>query len=61
MEDLIIQHLKNGLTQYEISDILKEQGVKPNSLSSIEKNLKVIRAKYGAKTMFHLGCILGKS
>lgn len=47
-----------GKTQKEISIILKKEGVKPSSLSSIEKELKLIRSFYGANTMFHLGVIL---
>lgn len=50
--------LKEGLTQSEISEKLKETGEKPNSLSSVEKKLKELRAAYNAKTMFHLACIL---
>ncbi|WP_289552808.1 hypothetical protein [Olivibacter sp. 47] len=50
----------DGKTQKEISIILKEQGVKPYSLSSIEKELKMIREWYDAKTMFHLGVILAR-
>jgi hypothetical protein len=57
-EDLIINHLKAGKTQAQISDILKSESITPNSLSSIEKTLKSIRAKHCAKTMFHLGVIL---
>lgn len=60
MEEQLIKYLFEGKTQYEISDLFKKQGIQPNSLSSIEKYLKVIKAKYGAKTMFHLGAILSK-
>lgn len=58
LEELIIQHLLEGKTQKEISDILKTQGIQPNSLSSIEKTIKALRNRHGAKTMFHLGAIL---
>ena len=60
-EDKILQLLSVGKTQNEISDILKSQGIKPNSLSHIEKLLKKVRADHGATTMFHLGCILTKN
>lgn len=60
MEDLIIKYLKKGKSQREISDLLKQQNLEPNSLSFIEKFLKTLRAKYKAKTMFHLGFIMGK-
>jgi DNA-binding CsgD family transcriptional regulator len=58
MEDLILQYLKEGKTQAEIADLLKDAGIKPNSLSSVEKKLKSIREKYGARSMFHLAVIL---
>ncbi|MBD3748526.1 MAG: hypothetical protein IE931_03425 [Sphingobacteriales bacterium] len=61
MENLIIKYLMQGMTQNEISEALKAENLKPNSLSSIEKKLKVIRERHGAKTMFHLGVILSKS
>lgn len=54
----IITLLKEGYTQKEISDILKKEEIKPNSLSIIEKYLKEIREIYKAKTMFHLAFIL---
>lgn len=54
----IITLLKEGYTQKEISDILKKEEIKPNSLSIIEKYLKEIRKIYKAKTMFHLAFIL---
>lgn len=60
LHELVISHLKEGLTQKEISIKLKSYGYKYCSLSSIEKELKFIRDFYGAKTMFHLGFILSK-
>lgn len=56
----VIMLLKIGLTQKEISEELKKNGIEPNGLSSIEKEVKKIRNKYGAKTLFHLGYLLGK-
>lgn len=58
IEDQILIMLKEGLTQGQIADKLKEQGIKTNSLSSVEKKLKELRAVYEAKTLFHLACIL---
>lgn len=60
IEDKIIQFLKDGLTQFEISKKLKEENVKPNSLSSVEKKIKNIREFYGANTLFHLGYIISQ-
>lgn len=57
-DELIIKHLTDGKTQTEISELLKSDGITPNSLSHIEKSLKAIRKANGATTMFHLGVIL---
>lgn len=57
-ETFILKHLNAGYTQNEISGKLKARGIKPNSLSSIEKSLNQIRKEYGAKTNFHLAVIL---
>lgn len=57
-DQLIIAYMKEGLNQAEISEILKKMEIKPNSLSIIEKRLKAIREKFGAKTNFHLAIIL---
>lgn len=59
-QTLIIKLLTEGKTQPEISEALKALNIYPNSLSTIEKELKKIRAKHGAKSMFHLGVILSK-
>lgn len=50
--------LKEGYSQQQISDKFKEQNIKPNSLSIIEKYVKDIKALYNAKTLFHLAIIL---
>ena len=50
--------LKEGYSQQQISDKLKEENIKPNSLSIIEKHLKDIKCCYQAKTLFHLAVIL---
>lgn len=57
-DNLILQYLKEGKTQAEISDLLKSLEIKPNSLSIIEKRLKAIREKFNAKSNFHLAVIL---
>lgn len=57
-DELIIAYLKEGLNQAEISKIFEKMKIKPNSLSIIEKRLKVIREKFGAKTNFHLATII---
>jgi len=57
-KNLLIQHLIEGYTQLEISNIFKEQNIIPNSLSSIEKEIKRLKDFHKAKTMCHLGAIL---
>ena len=58
VDRLILQYLKEGKTQAEIEILLKSLDIKPNSLSIIEKRLKAIREKFGAKSNFHLAIIL---
>lgn len=59
-DELILSYLKEGLNQAEISEIFKKLKIKPNSLSIIEKRLKGIREKFGAKTNFHLAIIISQ-
>lgn len=58
VDRLILQYLKEGRTQAEISDLLKALNIKPNSLSIIEKRLKAIKKRFNAKSNFHLAVIL---
>ncbi|MPS66834.1 hypothetical protein [Chryseobacterium sp.] len=58
---LIINYLKDGLAQPEIAEKLREKGIKPNSLSSIEKRIKQMRDYYNAKTLVHLAFILSNN
>ncbi|MGR3791582.1 hypothetical protein B0A56_00550 [Flavobacterium columnare NBRC 100251 = ATCC 23463] len=60
MEEKILNYLKEGFTQKEIAEMLANDGITPNSLSYIEKELKKIRKKHNAKTNFQLGFLLGK-
>ncbi|WP_444671117.1 helix-turn-helix transcriptional regulator [Flavobacterium columnare] len=60
MEEKILNYLKEGFTQKEIAEKFANDGITPNSLSYIEKELKKIRQKYNAKTNFQLGFLLGK-
>lgn len=57
-EAFIIKQLTKGKTQQNISALLKEKGIEPNSLSYVEKFLKKIKHEHKAKTMFHLGFII---
>ena len=60
MEENLIKYLFEGKTQAEIAELFKKDGIKPCSLSSIEKLLKKVKKQYKAGTMFHLGVILSK-
>ena len=55
---LLIQHLIEGYKQPEIAKIFKDKNIQPNSLSSIEKEIKRLKEVHQAKTMCHLGAIL---
>ncbi|MGC5746840.1 helix-turn-helix transcriptional regulator [Chryseobacterium sp. NFX27] len=61
IKEIIIEFLKDGLSQKQIAFELQKKEVKPNSLSSIEKYLKALREEYGASTLFHLACLMIKS
>lgn len=59
-EKLLIKKLSEGKSQREVSEELYNERIKPNSLSTIEKHISELRAKFGAKNMFHLGVMVGK-
>ena len=61
IEYLIVEYLKEGYTQPEIAQKLKELELKPNSLSSVEKKICKIRELHNARTLFHLAFILSQS
>lgn len=54
----ILQLLCNGYSQDEISGYLKENQIIPNSKSSIEKKLKILREEFQARTNLELVIIL---
>jgi hypothetical protein len=60
MDKIIIKYLKQGYSQEEISNLLKSQKVKPNSLSYIEKTINKIKKEHDAEPMFNLAWILSK-
>lgn len=57
-DKLILSYMKDGLNQKEISEKMYLLQIKPRSLSSIEKRLKLIREKFKARTNFHLAIII---
>ena len=58
MQELILKYLSQGYTQYEIADKLKLDGIKPNSVSSIEKMIHKMKQQHKARTNFHLAIVL---
>lgn len=57
--DIVIEMLKTGWTQQEVSVYLKQNNYKPCSLSYIEKELKKYRDQKGCRTVFELMYKLG--
>ncbi|WP_064967270.1 response regulator transcription factor [Tenacibaculum ovolyticum] len=45
---IILQQLAEGLDQKEISEALKIKDIKPNSISSVEKRLKLLKENFNA-------------
>ena len=58
IDKFILTGLAKGLTQEEIASSLKKEGIKPNSISSVEKELRIMKKEHGAKTLFHLAIIV---
>lgn len=54
---LLIKNLSKGLLQDAISKNLKQKGIKPSSISAIEKRLKYLKEHFNAKTIPHLVAI----
>jgi DNA-binding NarL/FixJ family response regulator len=50
----LLKQLANGLIQDEISVYFKENNIKPSSLSTIEKQLQILRARFKAKNVTQL-------
>jgi DNA-binding NarL/FixJ family response regulator len=53
----LVKYLCEGKTQEEISIILASNNIKPNSVSTIEKRLKVLRENFSANTNIELAII----
>ena len=50
----LLEHLSNGFSQEDISDLFKQNGIKPSSLSSIEKRLNKLRIDFKSNNAIHL-------
>lgn len=59
--NVLIDYLSKGYNQNEISVNLKKSNFTPNSVSSIEKEIKKLKKEYKAKTTFQLGYVLAKT
>ncbi len=57
-EVALLTRLANGLTQDEIEQQFKKEGISPSSKSSIEKRLKELKEEFNAQTTIHLITIL---
>ena len=55
---LILQYIKDGYSQKELPSVLWDKHYITVSLATIEKDLKAVRAEYGAKHMFQLAFML---
>lgn len=58
VQKIIIKQMADGYTQLEVSDNLKCRGIKPNSVSTIEKEIKKLKKQFKAKSAIHLFVIL---
>lgn len=59
-EERIIELLLSDHMEKDIPAILKQEGIKPSSLSSVEKILNRLKKKHKVTTMFSLGIVLYK-
>ncbi len=59
-EKLILDKLKIGLTQAEISNYLKEEKIKPNHIRSKEDRVRRLKERFKAKTTISLIYVLTK-
>lgn len=57
-ESALLTYLANGLTQDQIQQRFREEGISPSSKSAIEKRLKEVREEFNANTTPHLISIL---
>ena len=60
-EKKIIALLKKGQQQTQIAEFFKKnEQYKINSQSAVEKLIMGLKKKFGVKTMFQLGVVIGK-
>lgn len=57
-DQLILEALAGGLEQKEIRQHFVKMGIKPNSISIIEKRIKGLKEEHKANTLFQLALIV---
>ena len=60
VEKDVLDMLKPGLNQKEISNELARKKVRPCSISSVEKIINELKTKYKANSLFQLGMFAEK-
>ena len=60
VEKDVLDMLKKGMNQKEISNELARKKVRPCSISSVEKIINELKTKYKANSLFKLGMFAEK-
>lgn len=60
VEKDVLDMLKKGMNQKEISNELARKKVRPCSISSVEKIINELKKKYKANSLFQLGMFTEK-
>ena len=60
VEKDVLDMLKKGMNQKEISNELARKKVRPCSISSVEKIINELKTKYKANSLFQLGMFTEK-
>ena len=60
VEKDVLDMLKKGMNQKEISNELARKKVRPCSISSVEKIINELKTKYQANSLFQLGMFAEK-
>ena len=60
MRRMLKVYLKKGYTTREISETLKKRNITPNSIATVESELRRLRKEYKANNMFQLGYLMGR-
>jgi len=58
LDQKIVKYLRRGKTTTQVSKRLKKLDIKPNSISTVEARLALLREKFKSNSMFQLACKL---